>query len=135
MRAGSSREIALLYSDGCCFMLNSPWGIMGSAMDIRAGEIYGKRTGARMVMYSVLKVTRKTVTLQNVDNPLSLFETTAEKLERSGYECVSQTPYISVGHASEKPSKRRQARSRPKRCPHTIDFFEGRADCEKPKFA
>jgi len=102
-------------------------------MEVRAGEIYGKRsgtTGARVVMYSVLKVTRNSVTLQNVDNPLSLFETTVEKLERSGYECLSQTPYV----AEKKSSKRRQAQSRPKRCPHTIDFFAGRADCEKPVF-
>jgi hypothetical protein len=76
-------------------------------------------------------VTHKAVTLQNLDNPLSLFETTVEKQERSGYERLSQTPYV----PARKSSKRRQAVTRPKRCPRTIDFFEGRADCEKPMFA
>lgn len=98
-------------------------------MEVRAGEIYGKRTGDKVAMYNVLKVTRKSITLQNLDNPLSLFETTAEKLAQSGYERISQTPYVS-SHST----RRRQAQARPKRCPRTIDFFEGRADCEKPLY-
>jgi len=99
-------------------------------MEVKAGEIYGKRSGNGVAMYAVLKVARATITLQNIHNPLSLFETTSEKLQRSGYERVSQTPYIAAG----KPSKRR-AHSKPKRCPYTMDFIEGRADCEKPVFA
>ncbi|HQR50274.1 MAG TPA: hypothetical protein PKW44_01395 [Methylophilaceae bacterium] len=98
-------------------------------MEIRAGEIYGKRNASRLVMYSVLKVTRKSIILQNIDNPLSLFETTAEKLERSGYERISQTPYVDT-HCRGK--KRKAAARRPSRCPYTLDFLEGRADCEKP---
>jgi hypothetical protein len=98
-------------------------------MEIRAGEIYGKRSATRLLMYSVLKVTRKTIVLQNIDNPLSLFETTAEKLERSGYERISQTPYVDTQCRGK---KRKAAARRPSRCPYTLDFLEGRADCEKP---
>ena len=42
-------------------------------MIVRAGEIYGKRRAGKLSMYNVLKVTKKGVTLQNIDNPLSLF--------------------------------------------------------------
>jgi hypothetical protein len=98
-------------------------------MEIRAGEIYGKHRANKLVMYSVIKVTRKSITLQNIDKPLSLFETTAEKLERSGYERISQTPYIDTGCRGK---KRRAAIRRLNRCPYTMDFLEGRADCEKP---
>ena len=60
-------------------------------MQIQTGEIYGKQTAAKLVMYNVLKVTKakgaidEIITLQNIDNPLSLFETTAQKLASSGY--------------------------------------------------
>ena len=53
-------------------------------MEIHVGEIYGKQTTGKFVMYNVLKVTKNVITLQNIDNPLSLFETTAEKLTSSG---------------------------------------------------
>ena len=53
-------------------------------MDILTGEIYGKQTSQRFVMYNVIKVQKSVITLQNIDNPLSLFETTAEKLAGSG---------------------------------------------------
>jgi len=99
-------------------------------MEVRVGEIYGKRTEAKVLMYSVKNVSRKSIVLQNIDNPLSLFETTPEKLEHAGYERISQTPYV----AAKPASRRRQAQSRPKRCPHTVDIFEGRADCEKPLY-
>jgi len=98
-------------------------------MEIRAGEIYGKRLADKLLMYSVLKVSKKSITLQNIDNPLSLFETTVEKLEHSGYERISQTPYVNTTHRGK---KRKAASRRPSRCPYTMDFLEGRADCEKP---
>ena len=56
----------------------------GATLQIQTGEIYGKQTTAKLVMYNVLKVTKakgnvdEVVTLQNIDNPLSLFETTAQ---------------------------------------------------------
>jgi hypothetical protein len=43
---------------------------------VLTGEIYGKQTSAKFVMYNVLKVSKNIITLQNIDNPLSLFETT-----------------------------------------------------------
>ena len=98
-------------------------------MDIHTGEIYGKKTAAKFVMYNVLKVSKATITLQNIDNPLSLFETTAQKLQSSGYIRVSQTPYINTEAA---PSKRRKAARKPSRCPYTFDFLEDRADSQRP---
>jgi hypothetical protein len=102
-------------------------------MDIKQGEIYGKRTAKKMVMYNVLKVSRKSVLLQNIDNPRSLFETTTQKLEQSGYARISQTPYVETGKANG--NKRKSAARRLMRCPYTLDFLEGRADCEKPAAA
>ncbi len=96
---------------------------------IHEGEIYGKRHGDRLLMYNVLKVTKKGVTLQNVDNPLSLFETTVEKLASSGYTCISQTRYVDTRATGKKRKLIRKAT----RCPYTEDLFEGRADCEKPQ--
>ena len=75
-------------------------------MNIQVGEIYGKQSAGKFVMYNVLKVSKGTITLQNIDNPLSLFETTADKLTSSGYMRVSQTPFF--------------------------DFLEERADSERP---
>ncbi len=104
-------------------------------MDIHTGEIYGKKTATKFVMYSVLKVSKARgdskdiVTLQNIDNPLSLFETTAQKLQSSGYIRVSQTPYINTEAV---PSKRRKAARKPSRCPYTFDFLEDRADSQRP---
>ncbi|MDR2219845.1 MAG: hypothetical protein LBE24_04615 [Methylobacillus sp.] len=96
-------------------------------MIVKAGEIYGKRRAGKLSMYNVLKVTKKSVTLQNIDNPLSLFETSAEKLRQSGYELISERPFVSIGRQTKK-----RAGIRPNRCPYTLDFLEGRADCEKP---
>jgi hypothetical protein len=96
---------------------------------ILTGEIYGKQTAAKFVMYNVLKVGKDTITLQNIDNPLSLFETTAQKLQSSGYVRISQMPYINTEAA---PSKRRKAARKPSRCPYTLDFLEDRADSERP---
>ena len=98
-------------------------------MDIHTGEIYGKQTAAKFVMYNVLKVSKTAITLQNIDNPLSLFETTVQKLQSSGYIRVSQMPYINT---EAMPSKRRKAARKPSRCPYTLDFLEDRADSERP---
>jgi len=104
-------------------------------VDINTGEIYGKQTANKFVMYNVLKVSKannpsqKVVTLQNIDNPLSLFETTAQNLASSGYIRISQTPYIDL--VSTTP-KRRKAAPKPTRCPLTFDFLEERADSERP---
>ncbi len=104
-------------------------------MNIHTGEIYGKQTTAKFVMYSVLKVSKtkgaaqEIITLQNIDNPLSLFETTAQKLASAGYIRISQTPYIDL-HATT-PKKRKAAR-KPTRCPLTYDFLEARSDSQRP---
>lgn len=97
--------------------------------DINTGEIYGKQSGAKFVMYNVLKVKKDVITLQNIDNPLSLFETTAHKLRTSGYLRISQTPYIETGIPN---GKKRKAARKPTRCPYTLDFLEDRADSERP---
>ena len=103
-------------------------------MTVHTGEIYGKQTSAKFVMYNVLKVAKtksmqeEILTLQNIDNPLSLFETTAQKLASSGYVRISQTPYIDL---TATPKKCKAAR-KPSRCPLTFDFLEARADSERP---
>ena len=103
-------------------------------MTIHSGEIYGKQTTSKFVMYNVLKVSKakgqseEILTLQNIDNPLSLFETTAQKLASSGYVRISQTPYIDLNAAP----KKRKAAKKPTRCPLTFDFLEARADSERP---
>ena len=104
-------------------------------MEIHTGEIYGKQTSAKFVMYNVLKVSKakgineEVVTLQNIDNPLSLFETTLKKLANSGYVRISQTPYIDLEASTP---KRRKAVKKPTRCPLTFDFLEERADSQRP---
>lgn len=98
-------------------------------MEIHTGEIYGKQTASKFVMYNVLKVSKSIITLQNIDNPLSLFETTAQKLSTSGYVRISQTPYIDLQAST--PKKRKAAR-KPTRCPLTFDFLEERADSQRP---
>lgn len=105
----------------------------GATLQIQTGEIYGKQTAAKLVMYNVLKVAKnkheEIITLQNIDNPLSLFETTAQKLASSGYIRISQTPYIDLQASTP---KRRKAVKKPIRCPLTFDFLEERADSQKP---
>ena len=104
-------------------------------MTIHSGEIYGKQTSTKFVMYNVLKVAKtksmreEVLTLQNIDNPLSLFETTAQKLASSGYVRISQTPYINTEITG---SKKKKAAKKPTRCPYTLDFLEARADSERP---
>lgn len=80
-------------------------------------------------MYNVLKVSKQIITLQNIDNPLSQFETTPQKLASSGFVRVSQTPYIDL---SATTAKRKKAAKKPTRCPLTLDFLEERADSERP---
>lgn len=102
---------------------------------VLSGEIYAKQTLSKFVMYNVLKVSSATngklqsVTLQNIDNPLSLFETTAQKLASAGYVRISQTPYINTAVSGVKQKK---AAKKPLRCPYTLDFLEARADSERP---
>ena len=109
--------------------------ILSNMNEIQTGEIYGKQTNTKFVMYSVLKVIkgksdhRAIVTLQNIDNPLSLFETTGQKLHSSGYILISQTPYINPNITG---NKKRKAARKPSRCPHTLDFIEDRADTQRP---
>jgi hypothetical protein len=98
-------------------------------VDIYVGEIYGKQATGKFVMYNVLKVIKGVITLQNIDNPLSLFETSAAKLSASGYIRISQTPYIDLEASTP---KRRKAARKPLRCPLTLDFLEDRADSERP---
>jgi len=100
-------------------------------MNIHTGEIYGKQTANKLVMYNVLKVKKSAITLQNIDNPLSLFEITPQKLAKLGYVRVSQKPYIAVTKQKKK-SKRRKAAPKMTRCPYTLDFVEARADSERP---
>ncbi len=97
-------------------------------MHIQAGEIYGKQSNQKFVMYHVIKVKKDAVTLQNIDNPLSQFETTHNKLSRSGYIRVSQTPYIDRKTIKQKNTRK----SKLARCPFTVDFIADRADTEKP---
>lgn len=100
-------------------------------MEILNGEIYGKQTANKLVMYNVIKVKKSTITLQNIDNPLSLFETTSQKLSKSGYVRISQTPYIET--KKSKPSvRKKRTLQKPTRCPYTLDFIESRADSERP---
>ncbi len=96
---------------------------------VLTGEIYGKQTSSKFVMYNVLKVSKAVITLQNIDNPLSLFETTAQKLVSSGYIRISQTPYINTEISG---AKKKKAIKKPTRCPYTLDFLEARADSERP---
>jgi hypothetical protein len=102
--------------------------IMAQPNLVLSGEIYGKQTSNKFVMYNVLKVSKNTVTLQNIDNPLSLFETTAQKLATSGYVRISQTPYINTAISGAK----KKVAKKPSRCPYTLDFLEARADSERP---
>lgn len=103
---------------------------------VLSGEIYGKQTSNKFVMYNVLKVSKAIITLQNIDNPLSLFETTAQKLISSGYVRISQTPYINTTLTGAKTNKVAKKHAiKPRRCPLTFDFLEARADSERPSAA
>lgn len=98
--------------------------------DIHVGELYGKPavSDQTSAIYHVVGVHKLGITLQNMDNPLSQFETTASKLLQSGYVRLSQTPYVNLQQAG----KRKAAQLKLKRCPYTTDFFAERADYERP---
>lgn len=98
-------------------------------MPVQVGEIYGKQNAGKFSMYNVIKVKRDVITLQNIDNPLSQFETTIAKLNQAGYMLVSQKPFIDLNASTP---KRRKAARKPSRCPLTLDFIEQRADSERP---
>lgn len=98
-------------------------------MNVHTGEIYGKQTSSKFVMYNVIKVSKQGITLQNIDNPLSQFETTEQRLLNSGYVRVSQTPYV---HTQISRHHKKKLNKKPSRCPFTLDFIEDRADSEKP---
>ena len=98
-------------------------------MAVQIGEIYGKRKGQDgYVMYAVLRVRGELITLQNLDGAASPFDTDARNLGQGGYELVSQTPYIRDGATSVRGRSRK-----PRRCPCTFDFIEGRTDRERPQ--
>jgi hypothetical protein len=99
--------------------------------EIHVGELYGKPAmpGQTSVIYHVIAVHKLGITLQNMDNPLSQFETTEHKLLQSGYVRLSQTPYVNLAPSS----KRKNSQSKLKRCPYTLDIFADRADCERPQ--
>ncbi len=80
-------------------------------------------------MYNVQKVSKDIVVLQSIDNPLSHFEITAQKLSSAGYIRISQTPYIDLETST---LKRRKAGKKPTRGPLTFDFLEERADSQRP---
>jgi len=98
-------------------------------MNVQVGEIYGKQTAKSFVMYHVLKINKGLITLQNIDNSKSLFETTERKLTTLGYIRVSQTPYIDT---KKNKSKAKKTEIKPTRCPYTLDFLASRADSERP---
>lgn len=101
-----------------------------ASIEIHVGELYGKpdSSGKPGVIYHVLAISKQGITLQNMDNPLSQFESTAEKLLQSGYVRLSQTPYVNL----QQTGKRKSAQHKLKRCPFTLDVFAERADCERP---
>jgi hypothetical protein len=97
-------------------------------MAVHVGEIYGKRRAdGSAALYSIVRIRGDTVTLQNLERDCGAFETKVQKLERGGYQLISQTPYVPL-----KQRTSRRAGVKPARCPYTVDFIEGRADWEKP---
>ena len=105
-----------------------------SSNNIHVGELYGKPAapGQTSAIYHVIAVHKLGITLQNMDNPLSQFETTASKLLQSGYVRLSQTPYVNLVQTAK---RKQHANLKLKRCPYTLDIFADRADCERPKVA
>jgi hypothetical protein len=101
----------------------------GAMMQVQVGEVYGKQNAGKFSMYNVIKVQREVVTLQNIDNPLSQFETTLSKLSQAGYLRISQKPFVDL---NANTPKRKKAVKKPTRCPLTLDFIEQRADSERP---
>ncbi len=101
--------------------------------DVHVGELYGKvsATGLPSTVYHVLAVNKQGILLQNMDNPLSQFETTQAKLKQSGYIKLSETPYVNLAVSQKRKTKSTTL----KRCPYTFDIFANRADYERPHSA
>lgn len=95
---------------------------------VHVGETWAKKLKDGTRLYLVLEADPAGhLTLQNIAMPSSVFESTADKMLASGYFLVSQTPYVDLARA-----RRSKNVLKPKRCPHTLDFLEGRADREPP---
>jgi hypothetical protein len=95
---------------------------------VHVGETWAKRLKDGTRLYLVLDADESgRVRLQNIDTPSSVFETAADKIIASGYYLVSQQPFVDLGR-----HKRGQTSLKPRRCPRTVDFLEGRPDCEPP---
>ena len=93
---------------------------------VHAGETWGKRqTDGSFVRYLVLECQGELMTLQNLARRCSVFRTRTEYLLRNGYERLAHMPYIDLDA--------RRPRLKPRRCPRTFDFIEGRADAELPR--
>jgi hypothetical protein len=98
---------------------------------IHVGETWAKKLKDGTRLYLVLEAdTAGHLTLQNIAVPSSVFQSTADKMLSSGYFLVSQAPYVDLTR-----SRHAKHAVTPKRCPHTLDFLEGRADREPPVFA
>lgn len=98
---------------------------------VHAGETWAKKIRDGTRLYLVLDTDGTGwVKLQNIDTPSSVFETTADKIISSSYYLVSQQPYVDLGR-----HKRGKTSLKPRRCPRTVDFLEGRPDCEPPLLA
>ena len=110
-------------------------GMQSDSSQVHVGELYGKpdASGHIATIYHVLALHKQGITLQNMDNPLSQFDTTISKLLQSGYVRLSQTPYVNLQQAAK--GKRKAATSKLKRCPFTLDIFAERADSERPQLA
>lgn len=100
-------------------------------LKIQAGETWAKKQkGGSVTPYLVLKSDAAGhVTLQNIANPSSVFSTTAHRMLAAEYYLVSQTPYVDL----TRNSKRAKHVVKPRRCPYTVDLFEGRADFQPPE--
>lgn len=98
---------------------------------VHVGETWAKKLKDSTRLYLVLEAdTAGHLMLQNIAVPSSVFASTADKMLASGYFLVSQTPYVDIARA-----RRSKYALPPKRCPHTLDIFEGRADREPPVLA
>ncbi|HET9700385.1 MAG TPA: hypothetical protein VFP70_05630 [Burkholderiales bacterium] len=95
---------------------------------VHVGETWAKKLKDGTRLYLVLEADAAGhLTLQNIAVPSSVFQSSADKMLASGYFLVSQTPYVDLARA-----RRSKNVLAPKRCPHTLDIFEGRADREPP---
>ncbi|HSD59565.1 MAG TPA: hypothetical protein VLC55_01775 [Burkholderiales bacterium] len=95
---------------------------------VHVGETWAKKLKDGTRLYLVLEADAAgNLTLQNIAVPASVFQSRADKMLASGYFLVSQAPYVDLAR-----SRHAKHVVKPKRCPHTLDFLEGRADREPP---